>query len=380
MNLEQIQNIRFSLPWLVRYPFSRLKTRFRSNYKGKRNLIFCIANHFEPGWNGKEIYSIDVQRRRLESWSKDAARIGEIVRDTDGTKFRHTNFYPAEQYDSVLLSQMSELSRDGLGEVEVHLHHGIEGPDNAENLERNLIEFRDVLADEHKCLSRLDGVGKPMYAFVHGNWALDNSAGGMFCGVDNEMAILRETGCYADMTLPSAPDRSQVPVINSIYECGLPLEQAAAHRKGRRLRVGVGIHSFPVIITGPLLFDWSKRIGHIPIPKVENGELAHFRANSIERLKRWIDADISIEGRPDWVFIKLHCHGFFDHDRSACIGDDAIRFFSEIINHGERTDEYTVHFTSAREMFNIIMACVDGKTGSPNNYRDYRLKRIMDVD
>ena len=39
-----------------------------------------------------------------------------------------------------------------------------------------------------------------MYAFVHGNFALANSAGGRYCGVDEEMQILAETGCYADMT------------------------------------------------------------------------------------------------------------------------------------------------------------------------------------
>ena len=62
--------------------------------------------------------------------------------------------------------------------------------------------------------------GDPMYAFVHGNLALANSAGGKYCGVDNEMAILRDTGCYADFTLPSAPDETQVAVINQIYEYG----------------------------------------------------------------------------------------------------------------------------------------------------------------
>ena len=59
----------------------------------------------------------------------------------------------------------------------MHLHHGIEKPDTPENLRRTLVEFRDALADEHQCLSRLDDKGSPMYAFVHGNLALANSAG-----------------------------------------------------------------------------------------------------------------------------------------------------------------------------------------------------------
>jgi hypothetical protein len=82
----------------------------------------------------------------------------------------------------------------------------------------------------------MDGAGSPAYAFVHGNLALGNSAGGKFCGVDEELQILAETGCYADMTLPSAPDESQIPMINQIYECGLPLTKKC--RTARQRRVG----------------------------------------------------------------------------------------------------------------------------------------------
>ena len=35
--------------------------------------------------------------------------------------------------------------------------------------------------------------------------------------MNNEIEILRETGCYADFTLPSAPSPTQTRKINSIY-------------------------------------------------------------------------------------------------------------------------------------------------------------------
>ena len=54
--------------------------------------------------------------------------------------------------------QVGTLSDDnlvrGFGEVEIHLHHGVGQPDTAENTRRALEHFRDVLAWEHKCLSR----------------------------------------------------------------------------------------------------------------------------------------------------------------------------------------------------------------------------------
>ncbi len=375
-----ITRIGYSLPWLSQYPLIRAASLLSRVTAVKKGLVITIANHFEPSWNGKEIYDLDVQSRRLEAWCETARETGEAVIDSDGTKFRHTNFYPAEQYHRGLLDTMADLQRAGLGEIEVHLHHGVDRPDTSESLRAQLLNFRDKVAADHKCLSRMDGIGEPMYAFVHGNWALGNSSGGRFCGVDNEFEILRETGCYLDMTLPSAPDRSQVPILNAVYECGLPQNEAVPHRKARHLRAGGKPPTLPVMITGPLMFDWTQKTKGLPLPKIENGELAGFRPMNIARVKRWISADVTVQGRPEWVFIKLHCHGFFDHDLSACIGEDARRFFSDIIEYGERSGEYSVHFASAREAFNIAMAAVDGKSGAPGQFRDYRLKSISDLE
>lgn len=355
----------------------RARSIFENKGTGKKHLIFSIANHFEPAWKEKGFHDIDTQHRRLDDWCDMARRIGEAVIDADGTKFRHSNFYPAELYDKEILNKLADLQKEGLGEVEVHLHHGVDKPDTTVNLRRQLLEFRDRLAEDHKCLSKIDGEGSPKYAFVHGNWTLGNSAEGKCCGVDDEFAVLSETGCYMDMTLPSAPHESQVPMLNAIYECSLPFDQQAPHRKGRRLAVGDKMPNLPVMVTGPLMFNWQNRKRGIPFPKIETGELAHFSPTDIDRVKRWIRAGVAVKGQPDWMFIKLHCHGFFDQDQSACIGEGAKKFFSEIVEYGNKSGEYDVHFTSARETFNMIVAAMDGKKGSPGKYRDYYLSSIM---
>ncbi|MBK9767726.1 MAG: hypothetical protein IPP63_12285, partial [Chloracidobacterium sp.] len=205
---------------------------------------------------------------------------------------------------------MAEMQAEGLGEVEVHLHHGVEQPDTAENLRAALVEFRDMLAERHKCLSRMDGEGQPMYAFVHGNLALANSCGGQYCGVDNEMAILTETGCYADLTLPSAPDRTQVAMINQIYEYSGDPNQAVPHRTGKRVRVNGIEPVLPLIFTGPLVFNWTRRIKGVPVPRIEDGALVANQPADIARLKRWMSANVTVAGRPDVIFVKLYCHGF----------------------------------------------------------------------
>jgi hypothetical protein len=239
-----------------------------------------------------------------------------------------------------------------------------------------LLEFRDVLAEEHHCLCRENPTSEPRYAFVHGNWALANSAGGKFCGVDSEMQILAETGCYADFTLPSAPDRSQVPRLNAIYQCGHPLTEACPHRSGPGLSVG-DKPALPVIFTGPLVFDWKRRVRGLPVPRIDDGALAQNYPLDLDRLKRWRGAHISVKGRPEWTFIKLYSHGFFEWDQDAMIGEQMKRFMNEVMEFGDRTSQYKITFASAREAFNMVMAALDGHGGNPGTYRDYRLRQIM---
>ena len=372
-----LTKLKWNLPWLVRYPFERTQNLLGRTFFEKKHIIITVADHFEPAWSRHGILNLDEQKRALSDYHKLARRTGEAIIDADGTKFRHTNFYPAEQYDREILSEIAAMEAEGLGEVEVHLHHGVEKPDTAENLRRQLIEFRDCLAEDHKCLSRMDGKGKPMYAFVHGNLALANSCGGKFCGVDEEMRILQETGCYVDMTLPSAPDRTQVAMFNKIYECGLPLDEKVPHRKGKSVSVNGNQPQLPLIFTGPLIFNWTRRIKGFPVPRIEDGALTANQPMDLSRFARWQNANVTVKGKPDWIFVKLYCHGFFDFDQRASIGEDAIRFFNEIIENGERTGRYKIHFASAREAVNMVFAAIDGKQGNPNNFRDYRLKSIM---
>jgi hypothetical protein len=353
--------------------------------------VLVVANHFEPAWSaGGQWLDRATQAKRLDAWCEQATQTGRAVRDSDGVPFRHTYFYPAEQYHAPLLERLAELQRAGFGEVEVHLHHGDEQPDTATNLRCRLERFRDVLAERHHCLSRwsepvdakhrpgmdaIDGVGPPRYAFVHGNFALANSAGGRACGVDSEMQILAETGCYADLTLPSAPERSQMPRFNALYECGRPLNQRLPHRSGPNLRVGRR-PTLPLLFTGPLVFRW-RRVHGLPRPQIDGGSLSVGYPLDLPRLHRWRSARIRVSGRPEWVFIKLSCHGFFVGEQERTIGEPMRRFLEEAREFGEGSGQFTLHFATAREAFNMMMAAVDGRGGEPGQYREYRLRTIM---
>jgi hypothetical protein len=98
-----------------------------------------------------------------------------------------------------------------------------------------------------------------------------------------------------------------------------------------------------------------------------------------ERFDRWLSANVTVGGRSDLVFVKLYCHGFFDHDQSSCIGEDARRFFSNLTDESAKTGKFDIHFATAREAFNIAIAAIEGLRGAPREYRDHRLKPIMHV-
>ncbi len=370
------EKVRNCLPWFPAYFMQRL---FRRLPRVRPiHLMFAVANHFEPaivpGVPGAYA-DRQVQKRRLERWCLEFEKLGNAWRDNHGWPFRHTYFYPAEQYDAELIDRLAEHSRAGWGEIEVQLHHGIPTPDSAEGTRRVLLSFRDLLV-KHGCLSKLDAAGPPRYAFVHGNWALANSIRGRFCGVDNEMQILAETGCYADFTLPSAPSFAQVAKINALYECALPLDRRAPHRRGHDLRRGRPPSIFPLIVQGPLMLDFAQRRKGLPFPGIENAELAANHPPQMTRLHHWRRAAITVQGRPDWVFIKLHCHGMDPRDEAALLGWPMQEFLRQLVRGSQTSGEYRLHFVTAREMVNIILAACDSRDGNPSHFRDYRLRLI----
>lgn len=368
-----LEKIRTILPWLPAYAWQRCVRRLPDSVPV--HLVIGVADHFEPmnrPEGSSEVINSREQERRLNRWCREYPAAVSSWRDDDGQPLRHTYFYPAEEYNPSLLDRLAEHCHSGWGEIEIHLHHGVNSPDTKENTIKALVEFRDTLASRG-CLSQENGAGAPRYAFVHGNWALANSDHGRYCGVDEEMQILADTGCYADFTLP-APTQAQIPKINALYECGLPLHQRAPHRWGSDLQSGRAPTTFPLIVQGPLMINFGRRKQGWPYPAIENGELSEVNLPSMRRLQLWRQAAIRVQGRPDWFFIKLYCHGLVSRDEPAMFGASIQNFLRELIEGPGNRTEYRVHFVTMRQMANIILAACDGCEGNPGEYRDYRFR------
>lgn len=367
---ERVRKGAQALRWLPAFVWQRIVRRPRRGVPV--HLMIAVADHFEPSFlpEDPEAWAPeDEQERRVERWCSAYPRALRAWRDADGQPFRHTYFFPAEQYRAALIDRLAEHCHDGWGEMEVHLHHGRDVPGDAADTRRLLLAFRDQLA-RRGCLSRWDGAGQPCYAFVHGNWALANVTGGHRCGVDGEMQILADTGCYADFTLPSAPDPSQISKINALYECTLPLTARAPHRRGCDLAVGRRPRVFPLVVQGPLALRLDRARGRL---RLENGELSGHNPPTLSRFASWRRAAITVRGRPEWVFVKLHCHGMDPRAEAAMTGEVMRRFLRDV-TEAAAAEDLRLHFVTTREMVNIALAACDGADGDPGRYRDYRLR------
>src|SRR5690349_16137339 len=174
-----------------------------------RHVLFAVCDHFEPLWGGA---SDACGRERVARWADGYPELAREFRDADGRPPRHTFFFPGEQYAKSYLDRLATLARGGFGEVEFHLHHD---GDTSDKLRRDLGTYLAEFA-AHGHLSRENG--RVRYGFIHGNWCLANARRDRrWCGVDDEIPLLFDTGCYADFTFPSAPDECQPNIVNRIY-------------------------------------------------------------------------------------------------------------------------------------------------------------------
>lgn len=345
------------------------------------------------------------------------------------------------------------------------------------------------------------------YGFIHGNWALCNSRpDGDWCGVNEELGVLAETGCYADFTFPSLPSETQSRMVNAIYyakdapgrprgadggvrvgvreqttdyglrttgqeedenvsheaakpprnlnmdrqdgqdeegeEGGSPRRHGGIENKGRGeccgdfgpgadaeakipatvfpegagaraekqaaphrgllaslqkgfaiftgtvfrgsenrktlssqcLRASVVKSSVLMIITGPVGLNWRWRKWGV-LPHIESAEISGANPPTAERVRLWAKQRIGVQGRPDWVFVKLHTHGCVPGNARVLLGD-AMRTMHETLqrefNDGKR---WQLHYVTAREMYNLVKAAEAGKEGSPGRWRDWLVGR-----
>ncbi len=334
--------------WLASYWKTRHQRRDRQHGE-PTDLLLCICDHFEPKRGNA---SPARARARVQEWLDKYPVLFDQFRDSDGLPPQHTFFYPEDEYEPELVDMVASLCHKGYGEVEIHLHHD---NDTAAGLRQKLLDFKRTLHDQHGLLGTDRETGEVVYGFIHGNWALCNSRkDGRWCGVDNELDILRETGCYADFTMPSAPNETQTSTINQLYwasSTGRP----KAHDRGVQLGKGPQPSDSLLMIQGPLLLDWkARKFGCLP--GIENGNLQHSQPPGPERLKLWMRANIKPFSNSSSVFVKLHTHGVHEPNQEVLLGPQLVQLHEALRRLSDADTSFRFHYVTAREMANSAIA------------------------
>jgi hypothetical protein len=334
-----------------------------------KHLLFCFVDHYEPQWKSPSPATAD---RRVARWVQEYPKLCAGHRDADGRQPVHSFFFPGEEYQPAHIDALVGLCRDGLGEIEIHLHHD---NDTEAGLRESLRSFTRRLVDDHGALPVDTNTGQPLWCFIHGNWALDNSRpDGRWCGVDNEITVLKEEGCYADFTLPAAPDPCQTETINSIYYAIDDPHKPKSHNSGSRVCVGKTQPHDLMIIQGPLGLMWHNRKFGL-LPRIENSDIRTSSPPTKKRIDEWVNMGIHVEGRPEWVIVKIHTHGTQEPDMPTLLGqpmDDAFTYLESRYNDGV---DWKLHYVSARETYNIIKAAEAGYEGDPGAFRDFLIPK-----
>lgn len=326
--------------WLPGYLRSRWRERQFSGRRQPGHVWFALADHYEPYWHKADD---ETAWNRVAGWQ---ARWPEIARrnvDSQGRPAQYTFFYPEEEYRPRLLDAVAGMCHAGFGDVEIHIHHDGEG--RQWFLDR-MGRFIETLHRQHGLLHQHEGA--PVFGFIHGNWALDNSRpDGRWCGLNDEITLLRDLGCYADFTMPSGPEPTQARIVNTIYwatdnprepksyDTGVPFERASDYRGDL------------LMIPGPLGIRWRERLK----PRLEAGEIAWQDMATPYRVRRWLELAPRIG---DDIFIKLHTHGTQEKNSAALLGGGLDRLFTLLRSECDRQG-HRLHYVTAWEMYRAVL-------------------------
>jgi hypothetical protein len=328
-----------------------------------QHVLFCVTDHFEPVLHtaaGRE-----RGRRRIRAWRTRYPALAARHWDSDGVPPQHTWFYPGEAYSAECLDALAALCRAGFGEIELHLHHG---HDTSASLRQKLEEAIRSF-NGHGALVTRDG--RRTYGFIHGNMALDNSLGDpRFCGVDDELSVLLATGCYADFSMPTAPAPSQTRKVNRIFYAVDDPCAPKSYDDGTDAEVGVKDQPGLLLIPGPLTLDWRRRKLGV-LPRIDGAEITGRRPGTADRVRRWVRAGVHVAGRPDWIVVKVSCHGAEESAFDALLGDGADRLHRTLEAWFRDRYRFHLHYVTARELYNIVKAAEAGGDGDPGEYRNF---------
>lgn len=350
--------------WLPHYLLHHRPFATRRIPKGTPvDVLVLIVDHFEPirALKHPGDQEAGVAAKAVQSWCAEYERIASGFRDHDGRPPQYSWFYAADFEDFGALQHLSASAFRGFGEVEFHLHHAF---DNEETFIAKLRAGLDWF-NRAGAMWTAEAQPRQRFAYIAGDWSLDN---GTFddskSGCNTEIGALRRAGCYADFTFPAFGILAQPRKTNAIYYAA-DCPQPKSYDWGTDVAVGRTPSGDLMLFQGPLVIDWRRGM-------FDCGSLENDSPPSPDRLAPWLQANVHVQGRPEWVFIKAFTHGI--QNQKTVLGPGMAAMLGAMLERWNRPP-FRLHFITAREAYNIVKAAEAGLSGNPNDYRDYDIPR-----
>ena len=145
--------------WFPGYMRSRMRNWVGPERRqaGSYRVWVAIADHFEPLWAHGPSGAPDDQtaRSRVSLWAEAWPVIARRHLDAAGSHPQYTFFFPQEEYRPCFIEPLASMAREGIADVEIHIHHNGEGQQNFVDRIRG---FQEVLFRQHGLL-RKDAAG-----------------------------------------------------------------------------------------------------------------------------------------------------------------------------------------------------------------------------
>lgn len=347
------KRIQVSFPWVPMYVSDTFKPNPARSYAGTQHVIFMIASPVSG--------TLDTSLAHLKTTADEAKK----HRDSDGMPPKTTWFWRDSETDNSqkkhLLNRLSRYAFEGRGEVELQIHHADDSPEGL----AVRINHAIALANETGSLITTGAPPQKVFGFFHGSWGLDNSRGDAYCGINGELILLQGLGCYADFTMPAWGKMHPAMVNRMYYALDDPLKPKS-YDSGPEVIAGGVVPKGLFMFTGQSSLRWAGLM-----PSYDHGEIRSNDLPDSARIDRWVRQGFHVQGRPEWLFIKTVISSNLQQDTSALAAnwrEPMFRHLEERYNDGRR---YFLHYVTAREAYNIAKAAEAGKSGNPNDYRNF---------
>jgi hypothetical protein len=342
--------------WL---PALRRKQRPTENALGTRHVMIAVCNRFESS----EKATKEGGAALLEHWRRDFSRLADEFHGAQEIAPRHTLFFPVEEAEAAWVPELGELCKTTGDEIELMAPRPVE---SAERLRETIQRGKDHLA-RHGWLSR-DKTGAVRYGFIQGAKASNSPR------LISHQPILRETGCYASFLPPEFVDGMPPEFDNSLcyaYDGDLKDRSAGLRRVRAEREQRVETNDGLLLVPPPVARDWNRKKFGL-LPHLEVSELSATKPPSRERLRLWLDCRITVEARPNWVFIPLHTNGLDPENSRMLLGEPMRKFYRTLAKVTADDESLRFHCVTAREFINILHAAEAGHSGNPAQFKEFR--------